>query len=246
MGRCCAVEPPRDGGEPLMELVARTLFTRDGAGRLVDVNEPGGPRAPRFYVLWDGRRVRWWVRHDLPSALVVRLGVIVAEHPVPRDLERLPSFAVEIRAALAEHGPVPDELGGGYEYVFPDALDAPDAPAAVVAVTADNAAVLQRWLPEWSTYAATGLPMMAMLVDGAAVAVAACVRFPSDATEAGIETHPAFRGRGYAAAVTAAWARAVRARGLVPLSGTSWKNLASQRVAAKLGLIRVAASLGIA
>jgi RimJ/RimL family protein N-acetyltransferase len=276
------VEPAGHGGEALMELIARTMFTRDAAGRFVEVQKPGGPRAPRFYVLWNGRSARWWVRHDLPSALVARLAAIVAEHPVPRDLERLPSFAAAIRAALAEHAPVADELGGDYEYVFPDALYAPgapahvvaatanraadspgapahvvaatanraaappDAPPEVIAVTADSAAVLQRWLPEWSSYTASGLPMMAMLVDGAAVAVAACVRFPSDATEAGIETHPAFRGRGYAAAVTAAWARAVRARGLVPLYGTSWKNLASQRVAAKLGLIRVAASFAIA
>jgi RimJ/RimL family protein N-acetyltransferase len=254
------VEPIPPRGEPLMALIARTLFTHDASGRLVDVNEPGGPRAPRFHVLWDGRDLHWRVRHDLPAALVARLAAILAGHPVPRDLERLPAFAAAIRASLAEHGPVPDELIGEFEYAFPEALDPPDAPAeiahrasssldasaGVVPVAVDNAAVLQRWLPEWTNYTTSGLPMMAALVDGAAVAVAACVRFPGDATEAGIETHPLFRGRGYAAAVTAAWARAVRGRGLVPLYSTSWKNRASQRVAAKLGLIRVAASLGIA
>ncbi len=39
--------------------------------------------------------------------------------------------------------------------------------------------------------------------------------------------------------------QAVRARGMLPLYGTSWRNRASQRVAAKLDLIRVAGSLSI-
>jgi RimJ/RimL family protein N-acetyltransferase len=72
------------------------------------------------------------------------------------------------------------------------------------------------------------------------------VRFPGDTTEAGVETHPAFRGRGHAVAVTAAWAQAVRALGMFSLYSTSWHNRPSQRVAAKLGLIRVAGTLSLA
>ena len=60
-----------------------------------------------------------------------------------------------------------------------------------------------------------------------------------------METHPAFRGRGYAVAATAAWARAVRERGIVPLYSTGFSNAASQRVAAKLGLRRYGASVSL-
>jgi len=112
-------------------------------------------------------------------------------------------------------------------------------------VTAENAHVLQRWLPEWLPDVSTQLPVMAVLVEGAAVAVCACSRVPGEATEAGLETHPAFRGHGYAAIATAAWARAMRDRGVIPLYSTAWQNLASQRVAAKLSLIRYGASLSI-
>jgi len=70
-------------------------------------------------------------------------------------------------------------------------------------------------------------------------------RIPGEATEAGVETHPAFRGHGYAAIATAAWARAMRDRGVIPLYSTAWENFASQRVAAKLSLIRYGASLSI-
>lgn len=86
---------------------------------------------------------------------------------------------------------------------------------------------------------------MAVVVDGAAVAICACARLPGEATEAGVETHAAFRGRGHAGAATAAWACAVRERGVIPLYSTGFRNVASQRVAAKLGLRRYGASVSI-
>lgn len=232
----------RQSEPPLLARIARTLFTHDAAGNLVDVNEPDGARAPRFYLAWNDRGTVWRVRHDVPPALAERLAAIVTAQPPSDDLEHPLPCTAPICAALAEHAPVADP-DGGIEYVFPDPLD---APGDTVALAADRAAVLQRWLPAWQSYATAGLPLVAALVDGAAVAVCASVRFPGDATEAGVETHPAFRGRGHAVAVTAAWAQAVRARGILPLYGTSWQNRASQRVAAKLGLIRVAGSLSIA
>jgi len=235
--------PSLDRSEPaLLARIARTLFTHDTAGNLVEVNEPGGPAAPRFYLAWNERGVVWRVRHDLPPELADRLAAIVAAQPATDDLEHPPSCTAPICAALAEHAAVAADLDGGIEYMFPDRLDAPDG---TVAVTADRADVLERWLPAWRSYAATRLPCVAVLLEGAAVSVCACVRFPGDTTEAGVETHPAFRGRGHAVAVTAGWAQAVRSRGMFPLYGASWRNQASQRVAAKLGLIRIAGSLSV-
>jgi RimJ/RimL family protein N-acetyltransferase len=236
------VVAPYPRSEPAeLALLARTLFTQDAAGHLVDVNEAGGPRAPRLFLAWNDRGMLCRVRGDVPAALAGRIAAIVAEQPATGDLEHPPGCVAAARAALAEHAPV-DHEDGQLEYRFPALLD---APADAVAVTPDSAEVLQRWLPSWVSYAALGLPMTAVLVDGAAVSVCACVRVPGDATEAGIATHPAFRGRGHAVTVTAAWARAVRDRGITPLYGTSWRNQASQRVATKLGLIKLAGSWSI-
>jgi RimJ/RimL family protein N-acetyltransferase len=235
--------PHRRSERELIELHARTLFTHDAAGRLVAVNEPGGARAPRFFLGWTTRGAIWRVRGDLPSALVLRLEQLVAATPSTGDLEHPPACVPAIRAALAEHAPVDERQDGGPAYCFPDDID--ERPGAV-AVTAENAHVLQRWLPGWLPDVAVQLPIRAVLVDGAAVAVCACARLPGDATEAGVETHPAFRGQGHAATVTAAWARAMRERGVIPLYSTDWRNRGSRRVAEKLGLLRYGASLSIA
>ena len=87
--------------------------------------------------------------------------------------------------------------------------------------------------------------MVAAFDGDRAVAVCASARIGAQACEAGVETVPAYRGRGLAAAVTARWADEVRARGLLPLYSTSWDNLGSRGVARRLGMIRYAATIAL-
>jgi predicted GNAT family acetyltransferase len=75
-----------------------------------------------------------------------------------------------------------------------------------------------------------------MVKDGQAVSVCFSARLTAEAAEAGLHTAPSARGRGYATAVTAGWALAIRKRGAIPLYSTAWDNLASQAVARRLGL----------
>ena len=63
------------------------------------------------------------------------------------------------------------------------------------------------------------------------------MRITPEAHEAGVETSAGARGHGFAVAVVAAWANAVRDLGAEPLYSTSWQNTASQAVARKLNLI---------
>lgn len=247
VARMPAMSPPERDEPAVLAVAARTMFTHDAGGRIGFINEPDGPRAPRVFLIWNGDGTLWRARDDLPPALVARIAELVAAQPPTSELAQPPACVAAVRAALAAHAPVGDDaLRGGFEYHFPDAIAAAPGETAVVAVTADNAGVLARWLADWASYATWQLPVRAAVVDGAAVSICACVRTPGEATAAGIETHPAFRGRGLAVAATAAWARAVRDRGLVPIYGTGWDNRASQRVAAKLGLLRFAGTLSIA
>ena len=61
----------------------------------------------------------------------------------------------------------------------------------------------------------------------------------ASAADAGVWTHPDFRGQGHAAAVTAAWAALMCASGRVLFYSTSRTNRSSRRVAARLGLRRI-------
>jgi RimJ/RimL family protein N-acetyltransferase len=61
----------------------------------------------------------------------------------------------------------------------------------------------------------------------------------AQAAEAGVWTHPAFRGNGYAAACTAEWATIMRPSGRLLFYSTACSNRSSQRVAARLGLQQI-------
>ncbi|HEX9962676.1 MAG TPA: GNAT family N-acetyltransferase, partial [Pyrinomonadaceae bacterium] len=79
-------------------------------------------------------------------------------------------------------------------------------------------------------------PFVALVKENRAVSVCRSVRITTEAHEAGVETLPEFRGKGYAEDVAAEWALRVRAAGAIPLYSTSWENYASRAVARKLRL----------
>ena len=108
-----------------------------------------------------------------------------------------------------------------------------------------NAYLLRGGLEDWIPDVPHRQPFMAMVEDGNAVAVCASVRISAAVHCAGVETRPEHRHRAHAVNVAARWARAVRALGATPFDSTSWENLASRRVAARLGLPMVAVAFSI-
>ena len=119
------------------------------------------------------------------------------------------------------------------------------SPPEVIEITPSNTSLLKgefAWLAE---ELAVRNPVVAMVVNGAAVSVCFSARATRDASEAGVETLPEHRGRRHAGAVTTAWAAEVRRQGRIPLYSTSWTNHASRRVAARLGLIQYATDFHI-
>jgi hypothetical protein len=210
----------------LMEMHVEALFTHDAEGRLRRVNEPGGAEAPRFFLGRTAEGAVWRFRHDVDAALRRELEAAGEGAGAARYGEILARAAPVMRA---EAGPA---------FAFPPELPAADDAADdVVRVTEANAYVLQPPLDAWLADVRWGAPLFALVADGRAAAVCASVRQTGAAHEAGVETAPADRGRGYAARVVAAWARAVRELGRVPLYSTSWENAASRAVARTLGLV---------
>lgn len=222
-----------------MRCHVEALFTCDAAGKLVAVNESGGGPAPRFFLGRTADGSQCWFRNDLDESLIDDLAE-VARSVDPRVPNEVEDHAATGFARLLEGFAPVEKTWAGPVYAFP--VDIPEYAEAVL-VTPANAEVLRPYFDDWLGDVELGLPFAAVLEGDQAVSLCCSVRMTSEAHEAGVETHPSFRGKGHAVRATAAWARIVRKAGAVPLYSTSWENVASQSVARKLGLVQFGADV---
>jgi len=218
-----------------MELHIQTLYRCDPNGRLRCVNEVGDPAAPRFYMGRTPQGNTWRFRNDLPTNVVEELDRLCRMEPVSADLVNPPQSCAAIRAALQRHSPMAEEYRGLAYRIVEDTQ--PRSP--VVLISHANLELVRvgfPWILSLPRDKDVG-PIAAVIEQGRAVSICYCSRLPAQATEAGVETLPAFRGRGYATDAVAGWAAEVRRLGVVPLYSTSWSNRASQRIAHKLRMM---------
>jgi GNAT superfamily N-acetyltransferase len=228
--------------QELMDLHFRALFTHDANSRLLLVNEPGVTApAPRFFL---GRTVKGNIcrfRADFPENLINELEALCADEPVGTELQSKPRHFVAYVRLLESNAPV-QRMWLGPAYRFAEYSE-PTRP--LLAMTETNAEMLQGGFEELVAELPAYQPFLALVEGGRAVCVCRSVRMTAEAHEAGVETLPDFRGKGYAKDVVAGWARLVRAMGAVPLYSTSWENLASQAVAKKLRLVTYGADFQV-
>jgi RimJ/RimL family protein N-acetyltransferase len=127
-------------------------------------------------------------------------------------------------------------------YIFPDDIT---SSGSCTAINESDSHLLHNGLEEWLPDVAIGHPFFAAIEDDRAVAVCTTVIASQDVHEAGVETVAEYRGRGFAADAVAAWAKAVRKLGSVPLYATTFDNISSQRVAQRLSLSPVASEFSV-
>ncbi len=220
----------------LMGIHADTCFTYNARGRMLRTNEPRDQErrpAPRLFL---GRTTAGHVVRTgavTPGALARRLEAIIDRHPPAGDLHAPLAALTAVREALTAHAPITAE-GDGPAYRFPEPLARPHGS---VHLTDANRALARETYPWLYDEIDDWQPCVAVVRDGAAVSVCFSSRMGAVAAAAGVETLPAFRGYGYAVAVTAAWGAAVREVGRIPLYSTDWENSASRSVARRVGLI---------
>ena len=217
------------------KLLLQTLFSLDDDGRITGTLEPDPSPGPRFSLIRGQQRCAWAVRADVPRDVADELNVLACEEPRVSDFRDDPIHAE--RYMLLVSGAV----DSGPAFSFPEETTEPCGTVFV-----ERKDVLDHHFAGWtSDEIPYRTPIIGLVEDGHVVSVCFCARRSEVAAEAGVETAPDYRGRGFAPRVTAAWALAIQASGRVPLYSTSWSNHASLAVARKLGLVTYASTWSI-
>jgi RimJ/RimL family protein N-acetyltransferase len=227
------IDPATASPLALAELHLETLYQTDDAGRIV--YRSADVPAPRIHLVRTAVGNRWLLGATLGDAEAQRLGEILSQEPalpacgtaVPRppQIEHTLSRESALRnlyrgPALVFTRPVSAALAANTEHVMHPSADARfQGPL--------------RWVRDALP---TEHPITARFVNDKAVSVCHSPARGAGAAEAGVETNPNQRRRGHARAVVAAWARLIQQEGVLPMYGTTWDNVASRAIAAKLGL----------
>ena len=226
----------------LMRLHVEALYTYDNRERLLAVNDWGGGTAPRFFLGRTSAGNLWRFRADVPDAVVAELEEYCRAEPVVEDLTQAPQYEAIYLKLLADHAPI-ETVSTGPAYWLPAPSTAPAEQS--LALDASTAHLLRGGLEDWIPDVPHQRPFHVAVADEHAVAVCASVRITAAAHAAGVETLPAYRRQGHALTAVAGWARAVAALGALPFYSTSWENVASQGVAARLGARLIGADFHI-
>lgn len=214
----------------LMQMHVHALYVQDHASRIISVNDWNGGLAPRFFLGRTKEGNIWRFRHDLPEEICVQLENLC--HSEPFTISDRPLHEAAYRRILASHSPI-TRIWLGPAYSFANVFAFASEP---ILINEQNAFMLQDHFPDWLPDVPHQQPFATLLVDGQPVAVCASVRITDAAHEAGVETLDSQRRKGFGAKVVSAWAGIVKKMGAIPLYSTSIENLASQKLAARLGL----------
>lgn len=211
---------------------------------LWEVDDQGRLRGPDELVLAAATNgITAAVAHSVPGDLAAALLDTVGRATLPPATAQPPAAIQECRALLAQAAPGRLVLSGGPSYLLSPPIryerpavvlrsDSPDA-ASVRGARPDN------WEPdEWEELVTggTGAPWAMIIDHGRVATICHTPRRSAIGAEAGTWTDPEYRGRGYAAAATAAWADLLAGSCPYLFYSTSTDNHSSQRVAERLRL----------
>jgi hypothetical protein len=225
----------------LLAIEAETLWTSDDRGRLLNDREANGRTAPHLVLGAgaDGTRAIF-LGSDVPENAAQLVERVVADSPPSTDAVEQPPALDNCRKVLEKvMGPVRLEVG--VSYLIP--ADFTVGPTADLVLPGGNLprslrSPVDHWeAEEWQRLLGGDRGPWAMATaNGRVISLCHSARLAERGAEAGTWTDPAFRGRGHAAAVTAAWGSQVAPSGRCLFYSTSAKNHSSQRVAERLQL----------
>jgi RimJ/RimL family protein N-acetyltransferase len=198
---------------------------------------------------WDGVKIACstagqalWIGALVPDEIAAELRAAFDRAPLARVPAEPPPALELCRRALADRGRALPETAGPSFLI--DATLPIEGQVHLARSDAAPGEFLRRanpgdWHPvEWGELIDGRLGPWAMVIEGGSVVSICHTPLPLTprGAECGVWTHPAFRGRGFGAAVVAAWAAIVRPSGRHLFYSTQANNFPSQRLAARMQL----------
>ncbi len=238
----------------LIDIDQETLFVLSRWGRIERQGPPDNSAGPRLH--WaaceGGARVRFGPA--VSEETVARIEALAASAPAWVDPDLPHPCGPEITALLEREAPVASATTGPI-FALPNGLAFPHPARLVRGDTDDGEALLGRlargaWPAALAEAGFRGVedfwrPWVVALDGEEIAAMAFAARLGARGAEIGVYTFAPYRGRRLAAAVTAAWASLPGLAKRALFYSTLSENHSSRRVAARLGLTRIGASLSI-
>jgi hypothetical protein len=235
----------------LLAIQFRTDFVFERSGRISMRNDPDRSPAPMFALFGCASENIFAVRADVTDGVATQLmGLASLEPPfvdrsgASRRLDRY--IELLLRDAL------PPKPRLGVTYILPNDITYRHDVRLICSDSAEGKGL-------YANLAANGVPAglaemgftdvsefwapWCVALQGSEVAsVAFAARLSKTGASLGLATSPGLRGKGYAAAATAGWARMPTLRSRALFYSTDQTNISSQQVAARLGLRFLGAS----
>ena len=240
------------GDSDLLAIQVATLFVLTDSGRIQLENDPDRSSGPRMYLAQcaSGNIVR--IRHDVGEETARAIDALVADELPLRDPDSRPRHVDDYVELLGAEAPV-EQRSAGLIYCFPNHLEYEHDVMLVSSDTPDGDRLYARLADQGMPQALVQLgfaaavdiwaPWCIALHEGEIASIGMTARIGPTGAEAGVITIPALRGRGFAAAATAGWAWLPSLYGRALFYSTDRTNEASKRVADRLGLRLIGASL---
>jgi len=246
----------------LLHIDVATLFVMSSSGRIERQNDPDRSPGPRFYFAGCPQGNIAHIRDDIADQTASSLLAIAAEEPPWHDPWVLPQGMGKFLDGLSNSPPfatgpasIPLTVGPGLIYQLPKHLKYEHSATIVRGDSAEGAQMLERFASDgmppsmveagFKSIADLWEPWCVAVEGGEVAAIAFAARLGTVGAEIGVYTFQGFRSRGFAAAVTASWSSLSSLGGHALFYSTSRANRSSQRVASRLGLRMIGASVSI-
>ena len=215
-----------------LNLHLNALYLHNKTGDILSINQWDGGAVPLFHYAWCKSGYAYRYRHDLPSSLRQALREKFQEQDLGRDCFSGPLHATEYQTLVSQQFTIKNIWHGlAYWRKTPVSLSG----QRTRLIEPGDEHLLREDLEPWQPDLEHREPFVIAHNTDQAISVCASVRITTEAHEAGVETMHAYRRGGYGDAAVRRWTNEVLERGAIPIYSTSRDNVASQRLANRVG-----------